>query len=113
MIAASSDQISAVSAECTIPHPPLVTMECIFQCKLLLVDAPDLGCVVGRAGCKMPHIWREENTRYVLYMCLEFGDRNELGNVAVLNHTPYIAIALDRRDLSVSYPSHVKPIVEE
>ena len=88
-------------------------MKSILQCKLLLVDAPDLGCVVGGAGRKMAHIWREENPRYVLYMRLEFGDRNELSNIAVLNHTPYVAVALERRYRFVSYPSHVKPSVEE
>lgn len=42
----------------------------------------------------MAHVGGEEDPRYVFCVGLEFADRDELGDITVLNHAPDIAVTL-------------------
>jgi hypothetical protein len=71
-----------------------MTVEGGFKLKHLVVDAPDLGGMVRRARCKMSDVGRQQHSCDVFGVGLEFCHWQELGDVAVLDHPPDIAIAL-------------------
>lgn len=95
MIAAGSDQIRAIGTKGAVPDPPLVPMQRRLQGKLFFVNTPDFGGVVGGAGGEVAYVGREEDARYVFCVGLELADGDELGNVAVLDHAPDVAVSLE------------------
>jgi hypothetical protein len=64
-------------------------------------DFPDLGRVVGGAGCEVLDIRREKDAGYIVFVRGEVGYRNEGGLFAVLEEVPDVDIAL-------SYVRYVK-----
>lgn len=94
MIATRRDQIRAIGTKSAVPDPPLVSVQCRLQCKLFFVDTPDLGSVIGGTSGKVANVRGEEDTRYVFCVGLELADGDKLGDVAVLDHAPDVAVAL-------------------
>lgn len=67
-----------------------------LQCELFFVNAPDLGRVIGRAGGKVAHVRGEKDASDIFRVRLELANRDELGNVTVLDHAPDVAVPLVR-----------------
>ena len=69
VVAAGSDQIGTICAECTVPYPSLVSRQGGLEWErpgfrlraggLHLLDLPDLGGVVGAASSQLLDIGRE------------------------------------------------------
>ncbi len=77
VIRASCNQVRGISTECAIPDPALVTGQSTLELEGLgvflsgwclawyrdhgfeVLDFPDLGCVVGGAGCEVLDVGRE------------------------------------------------------
>lgn len=94
VIRTSGNQVCRIGTESTIPDPPLMASECAFQFEWLgslviwlyltrnrvhgfeVLDFPDLGSVVGGAGCEMLDIGGKEDAGYVVLVCGEMGDRD-------------------------------------
>lgn len=94
MIAACCDQIRAVGAKGAVPNPPLVPVQRCLQSELFFVNTPDFGRVISRAGGEVAHIWGEKDPGNIFCVGLELANRNELGNITVLNHAPDVAVPL-------------------
>lgn len=55
----------------------------------LEVDLPDTGCVVGRAGCEVAHVWREQDACDVGSVGAVLRDWDQSGHVPNGDQTPY------------------------
>ena len=58
------------------------------------IDGPDSSVVVGRTGCEVADVGREENSGDVGGVGLERSYWDEGGYVAVLEHAPDVNVAL-------------------
>lgn len=112
MIRTSRDQVCRIRTESTIPDPALMTSQSTLQLEWLRVflrswclawdwqhalevlDFPNLGCVVCRAGCEVFDIGGEKDSGYVVLMGVKVGNRDEGSFFAVLEEMPNIDIAL-------------------
>ena len=78
VVTTGRDEVRAVGAKGTVPHPPLVARQGSFQWERLrlrigpdgvhVLDLPYLGGVVGAAGRQLLHVGREQDARNVLFV---------------------------------------------
>ncbi len=109
MVAAGRNEVRTIGAEGTIPDPSLMPRQRTLEFKRLVLgrgfarvrherievlDFPDLGCVVGGAGCEVLDVGGEEDARDVFFVGAELSDGDEGGLFAVLHEVPDVDIAL-------------------
>jgi hypothetical protein len=111
VVAACRNQVGAVCAEGTVPHPALVAGEGRLEGEglgfvlvgdgLHVLDLPDLGRMVGTAGGQLLDVGGEEDAGDVLLVCRKVGQGDELRSIVGLEKLPDEDIALDEgRDVS-------------
>lgn len=113
VVRASGDKIRGISTERTVPHPTLMRLQRGLQWKCtrgafggqifspfdvvwrIRVNRPNTSGVVGRTSSEVTDVRRKENTVDVGEVGLEARDWNQGRNIAVLDHTPNVDIALE------------------
>ena len=105
VVAACRNQVGAVCAEGTVPHPALVAGEGRLEGEglglilvgdgLHILDLPDLGRMVGTAGGQLLDIGGEEDAGDVFLVRREVGQGDELRSVVGLKKLPDEDIALN------------------
>lgn len=109
VITGGGDQVRGVGTEGTVPDPALVAGESALELEwnwrrwfaagnghhlVEILDLPDLGGMVGRAGREVLDIWREQDTRNVLAVSLEVSNRDQGGLLTILLKMPDEDVAL-------------------
>lgn len=109
MVAGGGDQVRGVSTEGTVPHPALMAGESALELEwnrsgwlaarngdhlVEILDLPDLGGMVSRAGGEVLDVRGEQDTRNVLAVSLEVSNWNQGGLLAILLKVPDEDVAL-------------------